>query len=123
VRYFLDYRNWNAPNAPNSAIQEHTVKKFILGTFTCRPGTRDAFIVASLPYAQATREEEGCIFFELSAKPDDPDVALLMECFVSDEAHKLHHTLPHFKALIAELQKVMVSSDVLYHYADELLRE
>ena len=99
------------------------MKKFILGTFTCQPGTRDAFIAASLPYAQATREEEGCLFFELSPKPDNPDIALLMECFVSDEAHKHHHTLPHFKALIDELKKVLVKSDVTYHFADEMLRE
>lgn len=93
--------------------------KFIIGWITCKLGTRDGFIARTLPYAQATREEAGCLFFELSAKADAPDVAILMEGFTDEAAHAHHQTQPHFAPLIAELREVMVKGETTYHYADE----
>jgi quinol monooxygenase YgiN len=93
--------------------------KFIIGWIICRPGTRDGFIERTMPMAAATRAEPGCVFFELSAKADEPDTAILMECFKDEAAHAHHQTLPHFPPLIAELRAVMIEGRTRHHFADE----
>lgn len=92
--------------------------KFIIGFITCQPGTRDGFIERTLPMVAASRAEPDCLFFEISARADDPDVAILMEGFRSDAAHAHHQTLPHFAPLIAELRAVRVTSQVTQYAAD-----
>jgi quinol monooxygenase YgiN len=97
--------------------------KFIIGTFRFKPGTRDALLAGVQPLVDEVRKEAGNIFFEFNPKLDDPDAAFLCECFVDDAAHRHHHTLPHFLAMIEEVGKVMESADVKVHFADEVFVE
>ena len=94
--------------------------KFVIGTLTFKPGTRDAFLAKIQPLVDEIRREPGNVFFELNPKIDDPDAAALCECFVDDAAHRNHKTLPHMVTLFAAFETVIAGGDVKVHFADEL---
>jgi quinol monooxygenase YgiN len=100
-----------------------TPVKFVIGTFRFKVGTRDGLLADIQPLIDEIRREEGNVFFELNPKLDDPDAAFLCECFVDDAAHHFHHTLPHFKEMVAKFSKVTESADVKVHFADEVFAE
>ena len=97
------------------------MKKFIMGWLKLRPGTRDAFIQRSASYIDVCRKEPGCVFFDFSLSPFDPDVAMVMECFASGEAHDLHLTQPHFKKFWQELSEVCVEGTFENIFADHVV--
>jgi quinol monooxygenase YgiN len=56
-------------------------------------------------YAQTARQQAGCLFCELTASLDDPDVVVLVEGFADAEAHAAHIHSAHEAAIIARLDR------------------
>ena len=52
---------------------------------------------------QQTVKEKGCIFFDVLQHKEDPDLFMLWEEWVNEDALKEHFNQPHKKAYLAQL--------------------
>ena len=84
-------------------------RKYIIGWLTLKPGKRVKFMALARDYAERCREEDGCLFFEMNPRVDDPDVVVVAECFKSVAAHEAHLNTPWFRELWAELGRIGVT--------------
>lgn len=65
---------------------------------TVQPGKRDAFIKAAQPCIAATRQEDGCILYELYASSESEDKLLYYEHWRDRAALDKHLASDHMKA-------------------------
>ncbi len=84
------------------------MKKFIIGWVKFKLEKRVEFLDAVQIHVAATRQEDGCVFFEVTLSLEKPDTAVIVECFKSAEAHTLHNNTPHMKAFIAQMADILV---------------
>ncbi len=77
--------------------------KFILGWIRLRKGTEDEFDRLSQSYLETCRAEPECRFFYMLRTREDPNMVLVCECFVSEDAHKVHLSKPHVAAFFEVL--------------------
>ena len=75
---------------------------FICVKWKVRPEHTDAWIALTRDFTEATRAEEGNLFFEWSRSIDDPHQFVLIEAFREDAA-EAHVTSEHFRRAQAEL--------------------
>ncbi|MCW2795897.1 putative quinol monooxygenase [Nocardioides sp.] len=76
---------------------------FIAARFRILPEHADAWPDISRSFTEATRAEEGCLWFDWSRSLDDPDEYVLVEAFRDDAAGAAHVGSGHFRAATAEL--------------------
>jgi quinol monooxygenase YgiN len=96
------------------------MKKYILGWMTISPGERERFLTEAQWMAEATRAEEGCLFFELNPSFTSPDLVLLMECFEDESAHGLHSKTPHQTWMNDHMKRYVVTARVEIVYSDSI---
>ncbi len=75
---------------------------FIVVKFTIRPEHADQWLDRVADFTEATRAEEGNLFFEWSRSVEDPNQYVLIEAF-KDDAAEAHVTADHFKRAQQEL--------------------
>jgi len=76
---------------------------FITAKFPVKPEHADAWPSLSREFTEATRAEEGCLWFEWSRSLDDPNVYVLVEAFRDDDAGGAHVRSEHFATATSEL--------------------
>ena len=76
---------------------------FITAKFEIKPEHADDWPQVSRAFTEATRAEEGCLWFEWSRSLDDPKVYVLVEAFRDGDAGAAHVGSEHFRAAQAEL--------------------
>ena len=76
------------------------MKKFIIGWVKFKPEHSASFLDAMKMHAAATREEQGCVFFDVGVSLEAPDTAVFVECFENPEAHKRHQETPRMKEVM-----------------------
>lgn len=86
---------------------------FIAVKFAIRPERADEWLSLVADFTQATRAEEGNIFFEWSRSVDDPTTYVLLEAFQSGEAPSRHVSSEHFKAAMAWMPDVVASTPAI----------
>lgn len=64
--------------------------------YTVKPEHADTFLDTVAEFTQATRAEEGNLWFDWFRSADDPNVFLLHEAF-KDDAGEAHVNAPHFQ--------------------------
>ena len=82
-----------------------------------KPGTADAYLAASRPFLEATRQEPGNKWFEHFRSVDDPDTILTIEAFDDAAAGEAHVSSDHFQDFLAHddtRQYVAEVPDILY---------
>ena len=82
----------------------------ITAKFAVRPEHAEAWPEISRPFTEATRAEEGCLWFEWSRSLADPNEYVLVEAFRDGEAGGAHVGSAHFKAAQAELPPYLAST-------------
>lgn len=70
---------------------------FIVVKFQVKPEHADTFIDQVKDFTEATRAEEGNLWFEWSRSVEDPNEFVLVEAF-KDGAGEAHVNSPHFAA-------------------------
>lgn len=70
---------------------------FITAKFRVLPEHADDWPEISRAFTEATRAEEGCLWFEWSRSLDDPQEFVLVEAFRDGEAGGAHVGSDHFK--------------------------
>lgn len=76
---------------------------FITAKFPVKPEHADDWPEISRAFTEATRAEEGCLWFDWSRSLDDPTEYVLVEAFRDDAAGAAHVQSEHFKVATAEL--------------------
>lgn len=94
------------------------MRKFIIGWITFKPEMRGPFLSAISAHVAATRQEEGCVFFDVSLSLDGPNIAVVTECFESEEAHESHLQTPHMNRFRAEMPRLLVEGRFENVYSD-----
>ena len=76
---------------------------FITAKFRVRPEDADAWPEISRSSTEATRAEDGCLWFEWSRSLDDPTEYVLVEAFRDGDAGSAHVSSEHFATAQREL--------------------
>ncbi len=71
---------------------------FITAKFHVRPEHADDWPQVTRAFTDATRGEEGCLWFEWSRSLDDPTWYVLVEAFRDGDAGAAHVGSAHFRA-------------------------
>ena len=80
---------------------------FITAKFPVKPDHADEWPELSRAFTEATRAEEGCLWFDWSRSLDDPTVYVLVEAFRDDAAGAAHVQSDHFLTATAELPRYL----------------
>ena len=83
---------------------------FITAKFSIRPEDADAWPEISRAFTEATRAEEGCLFFDWSRSLDDPTEYVLVEAFRDGDAGGAHVQSEHFTAARSSLPPHLAST-------------
>ena len=83
---------------------------FITAKFQVLPEHADAWPEISRAFTEATRAEDGCLWFDWSRSLDDPREYVLVEAFRDGDAGGAHVSSDHFKAAQAELPAYLAST-------------
>lgn len=70
---------------------------FITAKFRVRPEDADRWPEITREFTEATRAEEGCLWFDWSRSLDDPTEYVLVEAFRDSEAGGIHVGSQHFR--------------------------
>ena len=73
---------------------------FICVKWKVKPEYADQWVELTKEFTEATRAEEGNLFFQWSRSVDDPEEYVLIEAF-KDDAAEAHVTSDHFKQAMA----------------------
>jgi len=71
--------------------------------FQALPGKEAELRQALTDLLAPTRQEDGCLFYDLHVDSADPSKLLFHESWTSDEHHKAHDRTPHIQALRARM--------------------
>jgi quinol monooxygenase YgiN len=71
--------------------------------FQARPGKEAELKQALTDVLAPTRQEDGCIFYDLHVAADDPAKLLFHESWTTDAHHDAHDRTPHIQALRARI--------------------
>ncbi len=83
---------------------------FITAKFAVRPEHAETWPEISRPFTEATRAEDGCLWFEWSRSLEDPNEYVLVEAFRDGEAGGAHVGSAHFEAARAELPPYLAAT-------------
>jgi quinol monooxygenase YgiN len=82
--------------------------EYVIGWMNVRPGQRARFIELCRDFVEASRAEDGVLFFELLESLDHPDVVVAIEGYASAQAHERHVTSAHFRPFLAILERYVL---------------
>jgi quinol monooxygenase YgiN len=83
---------------------------FIVVKFQTKPEWADRWIELVTPFTEATRAEQGNLWFEWSRSVDDPDEFVLVEAFRDGDAGAAHVNSEHFKLAMQTLPQALVAT-------------
>ena len=89
---------------------------FITAKFRIKPEHAEAWPEISRSFTEATRAEEGCLWFDWSRSLDDPDEYVLVEAFRDGEAGGAHVQSEHFKAAQATLPPYLAETPRIVNF-------
>ncbi|UYG06919.1 putative quinol monooxygenase [Halomonas sp. M4R1S46] len=79
-----------------------------------KPGTRERFLAAMLPNAEASvRDEPGCHAFDVIEDRDTPDLFHLYEIYTDQQALATHKATPHYAACRAVVNELIAEQQVI----------
>ena len=78
----------------DAAARELTV----VAQVRAQPGTVAQLVAAQTVLVEATRQEEGCIRYDLHVSTDEPDLVLFIETWASEAAWQTHMQGPAVQA-------------------------
>ena len=83
---------------------------FIVVKYQVKPEFTDSFMDHVAEFTEATRAEEGNLWFDWSISVEDPNEFVLVEAFRDDEAAGAHVNSAHFAAGLESMRPLLVST-------------
>ena len=74
--------------------------------FQARPGKEAELRKALTEVLTPTRQEDGCLFYDLHVAADDPSKFLFHESWASNAHHEAHDRTPHIQRLRARIKEL-----------------
>jgi quinol monooxygenase YgiN len=81
----------------------------VVATFQARPGKEADLRAALIGLLAPTRNESGCVNYDLHQSPEDPAKFLFHENWTSKAALDAHLQSPHIKALLPRVDELCVA--------------
>lgn len=85
---------------------------YVLATFRIKPGSLDTLREAVMPMIEATRNEPGCISYDLNKSVSNSERVVMVERWKSREDLEKHFTAPHMKVWRAASDPHVVEREV-----------
>ena len=79
----------------------------LVADFTARPDTVQELTARLLQLAEASRAEEGCLYYDLHVHEDDPLRLTFLEEWADDEAHAAHDRTQHVASFRADVPRLL----------------
>ena len=79
----------------------------LVADFTARPDTVQELTVRLLELAEASRAEDGCLYYDLHVDEEDPLRLTFLEEWADDDAHAAHDGTAHVAAFRAEAPRLL----------------
>lgn len=92
---------------------------FITAKFAVRTEHADQWPEISRSFTEATRAEDGCLWFDWSRSLDDPNEYVLVEAFRDGEAGGAHVQSAHFKKAQVELPAYLAETPRIVNFEVE----
>ncbi|MFJ2619947.1 putative quinol monooxygenase [Glutamicibacter sp. NPDC087344] len=83
---------------------------FIVVKYQVKPEFTDSFMDRVAEFTQATRAEEGNLWFDWSISVENPNEFVLVEGFRDDEAASAHVNGPHFAKGMETMRPLLVAT-------------
>lgn len=80
----------------------------VVATFQAKPGQETELQKALISLVAPTRQELGCINYDLHVSPEDPGKFLFHENWTSKAALDLHLQAPHIQVLLPRMDELAV---------------
>jgi quinol monooxygenase YgiN len=78
----------------------------VVATFEARPGKEVELRNALIGLVSPTRQESGCLNYDLHASPESPSRFLFHENWTSQSALETHMQSPHIQALLPRVDEL-----------------
>ncbi|MDT5010114.1 MAG: hypothetical protein QOH57_1731 [Mycobacterium sp.] len=91
-------------------LEGATTMIFIVVKFETKPDWTDRWPGLVAPFTEATRAEEGNLWFEWSRSLQNPAEYILVEAFRDGDAGALHVNSEHFKAAQRDLPQALAAT-------------
>lgn len=92
---------------------------FITAKFPVLPEHAESWPELARSFTEATRAEEGCLWFDWSRSLDDPHEYVLVEAYRDDEAGAAHVQSAHFQRATSELPRYLAATPQIVNVAVE----
>lgn len=117
LRHGEEWRNLcgdNLIHALVSRIRELETKPAvrIVAKWTIRPDKMKEFMTLAFALIAASRNENGCLSYELVQSLDDDNTIAFLESYSSEAAVGVHNTSKHFKELVPKMMLCSSEMDV-----------
>ena len=89
---------------------------FITAKFLVKPEHADEWATLSRSFTEATRAEEGCLWFDWSRSLENPHEYVLVEAFRDGDAGAAHVQTQHFKEATATLPSYLVETPKIVNF-------
>ena len=89
---------------------------FITAKFRIKPEHADDWPEISRSFTEATRAEDGCLWFDWSRSLDDPTEYVLVEAFRDGDAGGAHVQSDHFRAAQESLPPYLVETPRIVNF-------
>ena len=80
-------------------------------SFQARPGKEAELRDALTEVLAPTRQEDGCLFYDLHVAANDPSKFLFHESWASSAHHEAHDRMPHIQRLRARIRELSLPAD------------
>jgi quinol monooxygenase YgiN len=90
---------------------------FITAKFQVKPEDAEQWPEISAGFTQATRAEEGCLWFDWSRSLEDPNEYVIVEAFRDDAAGAAHVQSDHFKAAQQSLRPHLAATPRIVNFS------
>ena len=91
----------------------------VTATITAKKGQKDKIISKSQDVILSTRQESGCISYELLASTEDDDVLMMFERWESMESLDAHMQTEHFQSLGLAIEELVAREIEIKIYSAE----
>lgn len=93
---------------------------YVVATLTVAPEQREELIAAAQPCIAATRQEPGCISYDLTASTTDAGTAIFVERWQTREDLQSHFGQPHMAVWREASSKLITARTVEIIHADQI---
>jgi quinol monooxygenase YgiN len=82
---------------------------YVMATIMVQPGKQDQFLSHARPFIAASREEKGCLAYDMHVSATAPTKIVSVEHYESEAAMVAHNTSAHLRALVAAVGSLLAA--------------